>query len=149
LWVRDPVDVALCVYGLAVLISREIDFQIYWLAAKYAGYFWERVTTHERVLWTVASRLGPKAESRLINIAHGDFAAYNPAMPRELVWIDQPRKRGWGCSQCEWIFSPTDPPIGESIDAMMRNFESQREKEFASHVCSNHPRRPKHTPDAT
>ena len=67
-------------------------------------------------------------------------------MPRELVWIDQPRKRGWGCSQCAWIFNPTDPPIGETFDAMMRNFESQRDKEFASHVCSNHPRRPKPTP---
>jgi len=50
LWVRDPVDVALRVYGLAVLISRQIELQIYWLAAKYAGYFWERVTTHECLL---------------------------------------------------------------------------------------------------
>ena len=70
LWVRDPLDVALRVYGLAVLISRQIDLQIYWLAAKYAGYFWERVTSHECLLWTVTSSLGPKAESRLINIDH-------------------------------------------------------------------------------
>jgi hypothetical protein len=63
-------DVALLVYGLAVFISRQIDLQIYWLAAKYAGYFWERVTTHECLLWTVASSLGPKAESRVINIDH-------------------------------------------------------------------------------
>jgi hypothetical protein len=34
LWVDDPVDVALRVYGLAVLICRQIDLQIYWLAAK-------------------------------------------------------------------------------------------------------------------
>jgi hypothetical protein len=60
LWVRDPVDVALRVYGLAVLISRQINLQIYWLAAKYAGCFWERVTTHEYLLETVASRLGPR-----------------------------------------------------------------------------------------
>jgi hypothetical protein len=44
LWVRDPVDVALRVCGLAIFISRQMDLQIYWLAAKYAGYFWERVT---------------------------------------------------------------------------------------------------------
>jgi len=50
LWVRDSVGVALRVYGLAVLIGRQIDLQIYWLAAKYAGYFWERVTTHECLL---------------------------------------------------------------------------------------------------
>jgi hypothetical protein len=60
-------------------------------------------------------------------------------MPRELVWIDQPRKRGWGCSQCAWIFNPTDPPIGETFDVMMRNFETSRDKEFASHVCDKHP----------
>jgi hypothetical protein len=24
---------------------------------------------------------------------------------------------------------------------MMRNFESQRDKEFASHVCADHPRK--------
>jgi len=70
LLVRDPLDVALRVYGLAVLISRQIDFQIYWLAAKYAGYLWERVTAHACLLWTVARSLGPKAESRLINIDH-------------------------------------------------------------------------------
>ena len=68
-------------------------------------------------------------------------------MPRELVWVDQPRKRGWGCSQCAWIFNPIDSPIGETLDAMMQNFESQRDKEFASHVCSNHSRRSKPAPD--
>jgi hypothetical protein len=31
LWVRDPVDVALRVYGLAVLISRQIDLQCAWI----------------------------------------------------------------------------------------------------------------------
>jgi rubredoxin len=65
------------------------------------------------------------------------------AMPRELVWIDQPRFRGWGCSQCEWIFNPMDPPIGKTLDAMMRNFESRRDKEFASHVCARRPDKPK------
>jgi hypothetical protein len=64
-------------------------------------------------------------------------------MLRELVWIDQPRFRGWGCSQCAWVFKPTAPPIGESLDAMMRNFESQRDQEFASHICVKHPRKPK------
>jgi hypothetical protein len=34
-------------------------------------------------------------------------------MPRKLVWIDQPRFRGWGCSRCTWVFNPSSPPIGE------------------------------------
>jgi len=64
-------------------------------------------------------------------------------MPRELVWVDQVRKRGWGCSKCAWIFNLTDPPIDETFDAMMRNFECRRDKKFASHFCSNQPRRPR------
>ncbi len=32
--------------GLAVFIGMEIDRQIDWLRANCAGYFWERVTTH-------------------------------------------------------------------------------------------------------
>jgi hypothetical protein len=56
------------------------------------------------------------------------------------VWIDQPRFRGWGCSECGWIFSPVGPPTGASFDEMMNNFESRRDQEFASHVCAEHPR---------
>jgi hypothetical protein len=34
--------------------------------------------------------------------------------------------------------SPTlGPPIGETFDAMIRNFKSRRDKEFASHICAN------------
>jgi len=68
-------------------------------------------------------------------------------MPRELVWIDQPRFRGWGCSQCEWVFNPPGPPIGNTFDAMMQNFELRRDEEFASHDCATHSRKP--TPAAT
>jgi len=61
-------------------------------------------------------------------------------MSRELVWIDQPRFRGWKCSQCAWVFNPVGPPSGKTFDEMMQNFESRRDKEFASHVCANYPR---------
>jgi len=68
---------------------------------------------------------------------------------REMVWIDQPRLRGWGCSRCAWVFNPTDPPIGETFDAMTRNFESRRDEEFASHDCAKYPREHEAMPDAT
>jgi hypothetical protein len=49
-----------------------------------------------------------------------------------------------------WMgFQPSRPAYGENFDAMMRNFESCRDKEFASHVCSEHPRNRKSMPDAT
>jgi hypothetical protein len=37
--------------------------------------------------------------------------------------------RGFGCSECAWIFNPSSAP----------NFELQRDKEFTLHVCADHP----------
>ena len=59
-------------------------------------------------------------------------------MSRELVWIEQQRFRGFGCSECGWRFKPTGRPTGASFDELMRNFELQRDKEFTSHVCGEH-----------
>jgi hypothetical protein len=59
-------------------------------------------------------------------------------MTRKLIWIEQPRFRGFGCSECSWRFKPTKTPSGESFAEMMRNFESHRDTEFASHVCADH-----------
>jgi hypothetical protein len=59
-------------------------------------------------------------------------------MSRELVWIEQERFRGFGCSTCRWRFKPSGAPTGKSFDEMMHNFELQRDKEFASHVCADH-----------
>jgi hypothetical protein len=61
-------------------------------------------------------------------------------MRREVVWIEQPRFRGFGCSECGWRFRPSGAPTGASFDEMMRNFELRRNQEFASHVCADHPR---------
>jgi hypothetical protein len=61
-------------------------------------------------------------------------------MSRKLVWIDQPRFRGSGCSECAWVFKPSAATTGKSFDEVMRNFELQRDQEFASHVCADHPR---------
>jgi hypothetical protein len=61
-------------------------------------------------------------------------------MSRELVWVEQKRFRGFGCSECGWRFSPTGRPTGASFDEMMRNFELQRDTEFTSHVCGKHPK---------
>src|SRR5713226_616497 len=62
------------------------------------------------------------------------------AARRKLVWIEEDRFRGWGCSECAWVFNPSGAPTGKSLEQSMRNFELQREKEFTSHVCADHPR---------
>jgi hypothetical protein len=59
---------------------------------------------------------------------------------RKLIWIDKSRFRGFGCSACAWRFKPTGAPTGNSFDEMMQNFELQRDNEFTSHVCAEHPR---------
>jgi hypothetical protein len=61
-------------------------------------------------------------------------------MNRELAWIEKPGFRGFGCSECDWVFNSSGAPAGKSFDEMMRNFELQRDKEFTLHVCADHPR---------
>jgi hypothetical protein len=61
-------------------------------------------------------------------------------MSRKLRWIEEPRFRGFGCSDCAWVFEASGKPAGKSFDEMMQNFELQRDKEFTRHVCTDHPR---------
>ncbi len=59
---------------------------------------------------------------------------------RKMTWVKDASHEGWACSECAWIFNPSGPPQGVSLEDMKRNFESQRAKEFAAHVCAQHPR---------
>jgi rubredoxin len=59
-------------------------------------------------------------------------------MRRTLVWINEPRFAGWGCSECAWVFNPSGPPRGDSLEDMTRNYEQQRSRDFAAHVCATH-----------
>jgi hypothetical protein len=58
---------------------------------------------------------------------------------RKLAWIEEDRFRGWGCSECAWVFNPSGAPTGKSFNESVRNFELQRDKEFTSHVCAGSP----------
>ena len=59
---------------------------------------------------------------------------------RQIVWIKTPRIQVWGCSECAWMFRPSGPPLGSGLDEMKQNFERQRDKEYATHVCAQHPK---------
>jgi hypothetical protein len=61
-------------------------------------------------------------------------------MKRKLVWIEQQRFQGFGCSECGWRFKPSGDPSGGSFAEMMRTFALQRDEEFTSHVCAAHPK---------
>jgi len=61
-------------------------------------------------------------------------------LARELVWVDRERFQGWGCSVREWVFYASGPLVGKSIEEMKRGYEAERDKEFRSHVCAEHPR---------
>jgi hypothetical protein len=59
-------------------------------------------------------------------------------MPRKLVWIKTQDFQGYGCSQCAWVFQCSGALGGDSLDKMKRDYETQRDKEFAAHVCPRH-----------
>jgi hypothetical protein len=61
-------------------------------------------------------------------------------MGRKLEWTERPNFQGWACTECAWVFIPSWPLVGKSIDEMKTNFGQQRDEEFASHVCAEHPR---------
>ena len=64
--------------------------------------------------------------------------ARRPSMAtlRALIWIEEPRFQGCGCSECAWVFNPSGPPVGNSLAEMRENYEWLRDKEFAAHVCA-------------
>jgi hypothetical protein len=61
-------------------------------------------------------------------------------MPRKLVWIENKKLQGFGCSECNWVFKPSGALVGESLYEMKQKYEAQRDKEFAAHDCVKHPR---------
>jgi|HubBroStandDraft_1064217.scaffolds.fasta_scaffold127035_2 hypothetical protein len=62
------------------------------------------------------------------------------AMPRRLEWIKSQNFQGLSCSQCNWKFRPSGAVAGDSLVEMVEEYETQCDKEFAAHVCANHPR---------
>ncbi|MGB7496728.1 MAG: hypothetical protein WBR26_16265 [Candidatus Acidiferrum sp.] len=52
----------------------------------------------------------------------------------------EPEFRGFGCSECQWLFKPTSPLIGKSLDQMKQAYEAERDKRFAAHVCAKFPK---------
>jgi hypothetical protein len=56
---------------------------------------------------------------------------------RKLIWIEEPRFQGSGCSECAWMFKPSGPPVGDSLDEMKEIYKRRRDKEFAMHVCAD------------
>lgn len=42
--------------------------------------------------------------------------------------------------ECSWKFKPSGVVAGDSLDEMVNEYETQRDKEFAAHTCVKHPR---------
>jgi rubredoxin len=58
---------------------------------------------------------------------------------RKLVWLKGQTFEGWSCSECAWVFNPSGPPAGKSLDEMKVNFQVQLSEEFMSHNCAHRP----------
>jgi hypothetical protein len=61
-------------------------------------------------------------------------------MSRSLVWVEEQKFQGFGCSACNWRFAPSGAVVGKSLDDMKRNFETERDISFAAHICSDRPK---------
>jgi hypothetical protein len=59
---------------------------------------------------------------------------------RILIWIEEPRFQGFGCSECAWAFNPSGPLVGNSLQEMKEYYQRRRDKEFAIHICAEHPK---------
>jgi hypothetical protein len=92
--------------------------------------------------FAVAVALGRTRRSAVFHksIATPNARCAGEVMRRTLIWIDEQRFSGWGCSECACVFNPSGPPTGESLDEMKQSYERQRDKDFAAHVCAGHPR---------
>jgi hypothetical protein len=64
------------------------------------------------------------------------YLPYNTTMPRKLVWTESQGFQGFGCSECQWIFKPTSPLVGKSLEEMKQSYEVERDKDFAAHACA-------------
>ena len=62
------------------------------------------------------------------------------ARRRNLVLVERQNFQGWVCSECAWVFNPSGPPAGESIDEMKANYQQRRDKEFTTHACAEYPK---------
>jgi hypothetical protein len=78
-------------------------------------------------------------ESRSLQVSNEAIKA----MRRKLVWVESQIFQGWACSECAWAFNPLGPLVDESIEEMKEHYEAQRDKEFSSHICAEHPRAPR------
>jgi hypothetical protein len=58
---------------------------------------------------------------------------------RTLIWIEELHFQGWGCSECAWVLNALGPEGGTLLEEMGENYQRLRDKEFAAHVCVEHP----------
>jgi hypothetical protein len=59
---------------------------------------------------------------------------------RKLVWIEEQGIGGWGCSNCSWVFHPSNLPVGNSLNDLTTHAQRQLDKEFSSHNCAEYQR---------
>ena len=58
----------------------------------------------------------------------------------EMVWVQRERFMGWACSNCTWEFNPSGIPAGNTLAEIKQHYERERDREFESHVCAEHPK---------
>jgi len=66
-----------------------------------------------------------------VTATNSHFARHpSVATPRTLIWIEELRFQGWGCSECAWVFRAAGRPDGNSMEEMRESYGQLRDKEF-------------------
>ena len=55
-----------------------------------------------------------------------------------MVWVEGRDFARLGCSECDWVFSPSILMHGDSLNELIHQLSVQLSEEFASHVCAEH-----------
>jgi len=59
-----------------------------------------------------------------------------PSMARNLIFVKKPNFEGFGCSECNWVFTPDKEISGLSLELMKKHLEANRDIEFGAHACN-------------
>ena len=87
---------------------------------------------------TVSNEIGDGAE-RSLSLQNQRRSVESLRGAERWYVVEKGDFQGWVCSECAWKFKPSGVLSGNTIDEMKQEYERQRDNEFASHLCREHP----------
>src|SRR4051794_6255579 len=73
-----------------------------------------------------------------VSVRYRTLVRYNPRHGAPISVEGAATLSGLGLLAMWMGLNPTGPPVGDSMEEMMRIFVGQRDKEFDAHLCAEH-----------